>query len=642
MADPSTTQDVVGPIFQDFDEASVFEQMVNSSATADCTNFVVEFGHDRARVARNLELGHFENLYRERDPDYPIRWINIWDTSKKPEVTNFLGDQYEFSQRMIGIMQNAKKFSSMAAKTESSASSSSRRPHAETAAATPAAASARGGAALEDVQLVDLEKGTAASNTQSSAAASSSSAAATAHAAHDQKMPMLDGDDVRLFLLLKNKVNYSSIDQTPNALCIGAHWLHERTPLPGSNARRSDSSKPTSLMPPKHWLWLVLGNDNTVLSLHEDPVIEKVEGISASSPSSAWAKYQARCLEHIRANTLSVLLQLSVHGFERYAHKPLSQSSVRQAMLVKHTRRIGKSSTAMQPQQKLEMLNVEGASNLFYYLFEDYAAAATFQAAEQTLRELTPIVLESDTRKMKPHTAGIIPRLHSLGKDLRELKHLFENYKAMIHKILQTTTEHVATAQLGRSVSGLEQHDGSDAGGGGEEGVIVMAKSARERFERLGERLQWLMLNTIQGYQDETIALSDTYFNLMQQKDTAATARLNRSATLLAKLSVFFLPLSFVTSYYSIQIEEMYEAWVTWDFEKAITITVCVSFVALFFFNKILFVMIDALDKMATKAETLLNKGFVVTGAKMRESTLARRTRRRKDGEARAMASRED
>lgn len=107
---------------------------------------------------------------------------------------------------------------------------------------------------------------------------------------------------------------------------------------------------------------------------------------------------------------------------------------------------------------------------------------------------------------MKPHTAGIIPRLHSLGKDLRELKHLFENYKAMIQKILQTTSSEKVHASPLRSMSGLDLAEEDF----GEDGVIIMAKSARERFERLGERLQWLMLNTIKGYQDETAALSDT------------------------------------------------------------------------------------------------------------------------------------
>lgn len=111
-------------------------------------------------------------------------------------------------------------------------------------------------------------------------------------------------------------------------------------------------------------------------------------------------EYKDKCLGRIRANTLSVLSQLSKHGDEGYAHKPLSQSSVRKAMSDKHGRIVRAHQKrsqdtgadlqhlAIKLDQKVKSLSVEGASNLFYYLFEDYAAAATFQAAEQTLGEL--------------------------------------------------------------------------------------------------------------------------------------------------------------------------------------------------------------------------------------------------------------
>lgn len=135
---------------------------------------------------------------------------------------------------------------------------------------------------------------------------------------------------------------------------------------------------------------------DTVLALHEDPVIDEPYDMSIAESR----EYKDKCLGRIRANTLSVLSQLSKHGDEGYAHKPLSQSSVRKAMSDKHGRILRahqkrSQDTGADPQhmaikldQKVKSLSVEGASNLFYYLFEDYAAAATFQAAEQTLGEL--------------------------------------------------------------------------------------------------------------------------------------------------------------------------------------------------------------------------------------------------------------
>lgn len=44
----------------------------------------------------------------------------------------------------------------------------------------------------------------------------------------------------------------------------------------------------------------------------------------------------------------------------------------------------------------------------------------------------------------------------------------------------------------------------------GEEPRVVLAKSAMDRFDRLADRLEWVVLNTIQGHLEEITALSDT------------------------------------------------------------------------------------------------------------------------------------
>ena len=67
-----------------------------------------------------------------------------------------------------------------------------------------------------------------------------------------------------------------------------------------------------------------------------------------------------------------------------FQDQPLTQSSVRKAMKALAERR----SRAGRPEHLSQVLGQEGASNLFYYLFEDYAAAAPFQAARDTLSEL--------------------------------------------------------------------------------------------------------------------------------------------------------------------------------------------------------------------------------------------------------------
>lgn len=88
-------------------------------------------------------------------------------------------------------------------------------------------------------------------------------------------------------------------------------------------------------------------------------------------------------------------------------------------------------------------------------------------------------------------SSEIIPTLHYLSKDLREFKHLFENYKNLISKIM-------AVGKPGEKLySGLDSR-------------VFLTNSALSRFDRLGDRLQYLMLNTIEGYLEEIAALSTT------------------------------------------------------------------------------------------------------------------------------------
>lgn len=137
---------------------------------------------------------------------------------------------------------------------------------------------------------------------------------------------------------------------------------------------------------------------------------------------------------------------------------------------------------------------------------------------------------------------------------------------------------------------------------------VFLTRPAMQRFDRLRDRLQGVMLNTIHGYFEEIAALSGTYFNLTQQKDSSATARLTRSATLLAKLSVFFLPISFMTSYFSVQIEDLYVYWHGTDYWYSFAVIASVSFVSLFFFGRVLEFFSEVLDEWAAAISGWLSK----------------------------------
>ena len=89
----------------------------------------------------------------------------------------------------------------------------------------------------------------------------------------------------------------------------------------------------------------------------------------------------------------------------------------------------------------------------------------------------------------------------------------------------------------------------------------------------------------------------------MQQKDSEATARLTRSATLLAKMSVFFLPITFMTSYFSVQIPGLLDGYTARTYWGAFGVIAFISFLCLFFFSRVLMWMSDRLDDTAAGVE---------------------------------------
>ncbi|KAI1492650.1 hypothetical protein F5X96DRAFT_625501 [Biscogniauxia mediterranea] len=574
MAAGSQTQSDAAPeladMFEDFDLPEVFRKAQENATSKNSKNFVVEFGSDHARIAFDLGAEHFLELLKDgRDTaHYPIRWINIWDPNVQKETLVAIGDKYDFSERLVGLMMTVTKPP----------------PHEDRKRKDWLA-----GVHLRHHRSAkDLEKGNGGDGSIAMRTVSN-----TPVAIEDSKLA-LDDDSMSLYLQVKNTVNYFSTDHTRKAMCIGAHWLHQRP-------RRENEPERKSITPPKHWQWLTLCNDHTVLSIHEEPSYEPTP---PGEDEQAWQEDELRS---IRSNTLNVLLQLSKLGFDLKKKKPLSMNSVRRPLSRWVTDRpdLNRHETGMSFASNGEPVGLadEGTSNLFYYLFEDYEAAGPFKIAERKLEEMTHKVLESARPKVSSKSTDIIPTLHYLSKDLRELKHLFENYRNLVGKIMAS----------GQPEAHARPHS-YPHGYAPAYRKVALTYSALSRFERLGDRLQFLMLNTIEGYLEEINALSSTYFNLTQQKDSAATARLTRSATLLAKLSVFFLPISFMTSYFSVQIEDLYATWRGTDYWYSFAVIASVSFVCLFFFSRLLMFCSDVMDDWAMQIGRWFRRMFRVVG----------------------------
>ncbi|KAI1180493.1 hypothetical protein F4777DRAFT_249811 [Nemania sp. FL0916] len=567
--------------FEDFDRKDVFDKAEPHTQNRHSQNFVVEFGPEHARIAFDLDSADIVALLgAERDMHYPIRWINIWNPGAQEKSVRAIGSHYGFSERLILLMYMSAQLSPK----------------------SKARARDRYGISRRFRRHTDVESGGVSKDANGSYALESVSGSPLPKTSIQITDDMED-DNMALYLQVKDTVNYFSTDQTQK----GAHWLHKRPDLQPEHQSQS-------LMPPKHWQWLTLCDDHTVLSIHEQPSFEP-------APRKVDVrKWEEKELKNMRDNTLDVLLQLSHQGFDLYKKKPLSLNSVRRPLSKRHERStvtsLSRNDTGITyiDQDELGSLADEGTSNLFYYLFEDYVAAEPLKMAEGKLEHITTKVLDTTRPKIRNRSGDIIPTLHYLSKDLRELKHLFENYMNLISKI----------TAIGRPDAALLKDQDE------EPRKVKLTHTALSRFDRLGDRLQYLMVNSIEGYLGEISAVSSTvrtfenhhqhhrhsyyysariliilsltriqYFNLTQQKDSEATARLTRSATLLAKLSVFFLPISFLTSYFSVQIEDLYTHWHGTDYWYSFAVIASVSFVSLFFFSRLLMFFSDTLDDWA-------------------------------------------
>jgi hypothetical protein len=144
---------------------------------------------------------------------------------------------------------------------------------------------------------------------------------------------------------------------------------------------------------------------------------------------------------------------------------------------------------------------VEGASLLFYYLFDDWQAVYTTVAKYQKrLEQLDQAILyEMYKKSYQTQDTEIIPRLHVLGRKGRELQHLYIGYKNLVQRILDSQSDTLNTTS---SMGYLASTNGNRG--------VVLTQSARQRFGRLKDRLDLLIIAQMTESLAEKDALSTT------------------------------------------------------------------------------------------------------------------------------------
>lgn len=65
--------------FEDYDDADVYGKVQGWLQSPNARNFVVEFGQNEAKIARDLDSAKFEQLIKHEDPPKsatrPVRWM---------------------------------------------------------------------------------------------------------------------------------------------------------------------------------------------------------------------------------------------------------------------------------------------------------------------------------------------------------------------------------------------------------------------------------------------------------------------------------------------------------------------------------------------------------------------------------------
>jgi hypothetical protein len=92
--------------FRDFDVPDNFSFFDRQMLDSKSHNFCLDFGEDSAFCAFDLDAQSYEKLLTSPRPaDLHTRWINIWMPSTQKDLLGMLARHFDFTPRLLGILQ---------------------------------------------------------------------------------------------------------------------------------------------------------------------------------------------------------------------------------------------------------------------------------------------------------------------------------------------------------------------------------------------------------------------------------------------------------------------------------------------------------------------------------------------------------
>ncbi|THX06379.1 hypothetical protein D6D13_06609 [Aureobasidium pullulans] len=368
--------------------------------------------------------------------------------------------------------------------------------------------------------------------------ASNSSGSPTSSDDIDASRSGTGGRQIPLFAHVVDRLwHFCSVDRGEHYLYVGFNALVAATGQKPSVG----TDRPTG-----HRIWtsLLLCDDGTVFSIFEDPPVGSNDEL----------------IHNIRWYVLDIFQQQS------HRHSPPPSSSLGRVTV--------RPTDATQPATHEAM--TEMTSLLFYYLFDDWLTSYSLIAQRDHLYRAE--LEEIRTKMFKAADVSLIESLHQLGRQLTVLKLMYKSYESIIRRILQRRRSyqqpiqepangiHNSNACYNTAVPGAFAFGSSSVdplayeqspispGGVLEAHRVTLSSPAVFRFERLLDRIQLLAQTEIDECIREKESLTFMNFNLVALKESQAVEKLTRTTIFLAKATVLFLPVSLLTSYFSIQV----------------------------------------------------------------------------------------
>ncbi|MCJ1420907.1 hypothetical protein MMC32_007266 [Xylographa parallela] len=520
--------------FEDFDSKAVFEKCETAVLSKDTKNFVLEFENASAQCALNVGSDGIRELCSsERNGKLSTRWINIWAPETQRESLVAIATHYGFSPRLLGLMK-CKPLTPHIVRT---AAYHSRRDFWHTTKPRPN---------LEKViqeKSIDIERD---------------------HEKVDTPSTQSEAIDLNHYTIVNEVWHYASVDWGSKYLCIGYNSLYNTTATLkiDPEATQKNQNRPAGK---RVWTWLVLCDDGTVISIHENAYPNHDTGLDHDEQKN---------LEITRRNLRNVFCQIS-NANETNLQNPLETLPIR--------------SPSLKIDSQPHASPADVPSLLFYYLFDDWYTSYSLVARKEHQYGTQLELLRA--RMFTTADLQHVDDLHRYGRQLAVLKRIYQSYSNIIERVLEGSkqiehTRSTATDNAAPTQQGFETIETNKFTISSSIGVPISTK-ARVRFERLKDRIGLYCLNEIQDCIDEKDALVLLNFNLIAIKESSAVESLTRITILLAKVTILFLPVSLMTGYFSVQIDDLAGVYTAVTYWTCFAIIITLSFCFLLVFGKL-------------------------------------------------------